>query len=164
MTPQDLIKQSKSICEAATPGPWAYDGVSEVFDWSELEPEDPERDSVAKLSWPERDGIFIATARTLVPELAAALSESQVRVVELEHFLASARETNAGHSADMKFLNDTVIHPEREKLKRERDEARELLKVLQGRHQIASIAVASGLNPDATLDELYEHLAELRDG
>ncbi len=36
------------------------------------------------------------------------------------------------------------------------------IEALQGRHMVAPMAVAAGLNADATLDELYEHLGKIR--
>lgn len=105
--PQELINQATTICEAATPGPWVaecpYGTLDIVGAGATLDPRG------------YANGEFIATSRTLLPQLAEALKESEATVA-----------------------------------------------TLLGRHQVASIAVASGLEPDATLDELYEHLSELR--
>lgn len=164
MTPQDLIKQSKSICEAATPGPFRMESQASLAGDSryciKAGPEDVRSQLIAE----EISGAnakFIATARTLVPELAKDLDMAHSRIAQIASEVgAYASSLGAVSKGDQPMEIMAAI----EKLKRERDEARELLKVMQGRHQIASIAVASGLNPDATLDELYEHLAELRDG
>jgi len=176
--PSELIKQATTISEAATPGPWGpiddYDGVAAHHGWRGLSCPSGNGGHggdglvFATHEWDvglkEVDIEFIATARTLVPELAKALKELDV---ERRRLNGGWRRANfrmlelMGHMADEEGEID--MEKKVAELIRERDEAQELLRGLQGRHQIASIAVASGLNPDATLDELYEHLAELRD-
>ena len=90
--PQELIKQSESICKPATPGPWSpiddYDGVAAYHGWRGLSCPNGYGGYggsglvFATHEWDvglkEADIEFIAAARTLVPELAKALETATV--------------------------------------------------------------------------------------
>ncbi len=108
--PKDLIKSATTISEAATPGPFKIKG-QEYGHWYLVSIEDG--GDLAEFAC-EDDAQFFATARTLVPELAAALKESI----------------------------DTA-------------------EILMGLHQVSTMAVACGLEPESTLDDLYKRMSSL---
>lgn len=134
--PNELIAQSKSICEAATPGPWqpiddpesvvgvpryramrcpkghgGHGGNGYVFstthEWH--------------VGMRAEDSAFIATARTLVPELAAALGMAHSRIAQL----ASESGAYANSLGAVSKGNQPMeIMEAIERVTRERDEAR----------------------------------------
>lgn len=115
--PQSLIDTATDIHEAATPGPWDGDqsamSVSQgsIIVCSHIETND--------------DVNFIATARTLVPELAAALKEIlDKRNAELDDAWPG---TPIGLRSDIeqRAIAGHLRGTEVRQLTRERDEARE---------------------------------------
>jgi hypothetical protein len=71
--PQDLIKQATDICEPATPGPWRSEFRMDGM-WSGVM---VDGEHLLQMGYGSvEDAEFIATARTLVPELAAALEKA----------------------------------------------------------------------------------------
>lgn len=140
--PNELIAQSKSICEAATPGPWqpiddpesvvgvpryramrcpkghgGHGGNGYVFstthEWH--------------VGMRAEDSAFIATARTLVPELATALQEATDRLQTIEGTVSDCFDGGDGdaietiRAASSLFAN---AYTQIAELTRERDEAR----------------------------------------
>ena len=88
-TPEDLIKSAATIHGAATPGPWMFDAGSDA-----ITHEGRDEDGVVAVLdiYEYSDARFIAAARTLVPELAAALKYSiEYRTHELQHCEARHR-------------------------------------------------------------------------
>lgn len=130
--PNELIAQSKSICEAATPGPWqpiddpesvvgvpryramrcpkghgGHGGNGYVFstthEWH--------------VGMRAEDSAFIATARTLVPELSAALQLSQEAIgLAMSMFEEATRERDEARSelAKLRLVTDELISVRRE--------------------------------------------------
>lgn len=97
--PNKLIAQSKAICEAATPGPFTVVLEEATPEWFLSQLTTDQRDSMppkkatvigpdgGALYWgngfSQADAKFFATARTLVPEMAAALSELQIQLSDV---------------------------------------------------------------------------------
>lgn len=135
-TPEELISEATTICEAATPGPWSpiddpeavvgvpryramrcpkghggHGGNGYVFstthEWH--------------VGMRAEDSAFIATARTLVPELAAALGMAHSRIAQL----ASESGAYANSLGAVSKGNQPMeIMEAIERVTRERDEAR----------------------------------------
>ena len=74
----DLLAEAEAIDAAATPGPW-YSNINDLIGGQAVgtvnAPCSEERlaDDIASLTLRDEDATFIARARSLVPELAAAL-------------------------------------------------------------------------------------------
>lgn len=84
-TKKELITRARELCEAATPGPWCVesrdlnlgDNAPDAQNF-EIVPVLDDEPALAVVPWAtgiRPDADFIAAARTLVPELADALSE-----------------------------------------------------------------------------------------
>lgn len=70
----ELIARAEQVQEGVTPGPWKQVGFGNIH----AEPVG-EHPPVAKM-WKRANGDFIASARTLVPELVSALKETRAKL------------------------------------------------------------------------------------
>lgn len=129
--PNELIAQSKSICEAATPGPWDYNARHDCISTADDQP-------VAYISHHSVPDVeFILTARTLVPELAAALKLYQnwhEKAIELQG-------PEPGRTPSMVY--SWIVN-----LKRERDEARAELHKTAALLEVANAVIESSPCPE----------------
>lgn len=92
-----LIAEAVQLSAAATPGPWVVDERYPGYVYCDdavgsavaLPPSAPVlRESLARLE----NAAFIARARTLIPELAAALEQQGVEMAELRAEIQQLRE------------------------------------------------------------------------
>lgn len=155
--PNDLIKQATTICEAATPGPWDiiddYDGVAASHGWRGMSCPSGSGGHggdglvFATHEWDvglrEGDIEFIATARTLVPELAAALGMAHSRIAQLASE-AGAYANSLG--AVSKGNQPMEIMEAIERVTRECDEAR---------HEVADLKSQRTLFQNEAIESLH---------
>lgn len=117
--PQDLIKSATTIHEAATPGPWGpiddCDGVAAMWDWRGMSCPSGQGGHggdglvFATHEWDvglrKEDIEFIAAARTLVPELSAALEQVTLERDEARAGVAELRKTMATVHAQIRDMS-----------------------------------------------------------
>lgn len=75
------LEEIKALCEAATPGPWDYDGrftVSVPGEWAGV--------SQSCFRIAKNDAAFIVEARALLPGLLAVANAAELLVADIEDF------------------------------------------------------------------------------
>ena len=108
----DLLAEAEAIDAAATPGPW-YSNINDLIGGQAVgtvnAPCSEERlaDDIASLTLRDEDATFIARARSLVPELAAALKA--VRSLSAEWRDCAKLAGSLAPAARAAFLASSVI-------------------------------------------------------
>lgn len=113
-----LIQKAESLCEAATPGPWSVDavtgGLEDYGDEDKVISRGIDGPGEVGLNTGEQyqmysaaDASFIATARTLVPELAEALSELQTQLSDV--VCKKIEDMSEGELRSLCLLNGTTL-------------------------------------------------------
>ena len=138
---QSLISQATTICEAATPGPWSVYEITgeDIEDCGDADRiisrgidgpgEVGLNTGVEYQMYSSADATFIATSRTLLPQLAEALQESEDRRKESSRLLAESIRDTCGQAESLASHAVEQHAKHIEELTRERDEARaELVK------------------------------------
>lgn len=110
MTPE-RIKELRTICDAATPGPWSVSfGEDEigsmVYGLEEVE-EFTSRDSL-DFQQVNADWSFIAASRTALPEALDEIERLQARVEELDALLRTGDEIHAAQCEEMNSSIDRL--------------------------------------------------------
>jgi hypothetical protein len=118
-TPQGLIKQATTICEAATPGPW---DVRAHLVWNGIDDDSIQEPQLAVSNVPicsQKDIDFINVSRTLVEQLAEALKTRIAEALVSDDWIS----VFAQDYATLEMRAET-LKAENEARTRERDEAR----------------------------------------
>lgn len=109
----DLITKARELCDAATSGPWKNPWDSDAENNNAIE--SPDGAGVVSATWVDgpqlvvsvHNAAFIATSRTLVPQLCDALEAAQKELIDYHHTQKTA-DGKMAENARLRRINEQL--------------------------------------------------------